>query len=165
MHDLPRCAKRLDPRVLLETTLETPWGRLRAFSTHTSRDACQLERIQAVVGDAGPLPALVMGDLNASEHVPALARWTAAGWVDAFRAAHPSAAGATVWQDPDAPHPTVFRRVDYVFVVPGRACRARVVASRVILDQPRRQPDGRALWPSDHYGVVADLALTGCDRG
>jgi exonuclease III len=100
-----------------------------------------------------------MGDLNASEALPAMGELTAAGWIDAFRAAHPATAGFTVWQRPDAPGPTVFRRVDYVFLAPGRACTGRVLGSRVVLDTPRRAPDGRTLWPSDHYGVLADLDL------
>jgi hypothetical protein len=29
----------------------------------------------------------------------------------------------------------------------------------VVVDQPGRLPDGTALWPSDHYGVLADLAV------
>jgi hypothetical protein len=34
-----------------------------------------------------------------------------------------------------------------------------VVASRVVLDAPGRRPDGRPLWPSDHYGVLAEIVL------
>jgi hypothetical protein len=32
-----------------------------------------------------------------------------------------------------------------------------VAASRVVLDIPRRRPDGTTLWPSDHYGILAEL--------
>jgi len=161
VHDLPRCVRWLDPRVALEATLATPWGPLRAVSTHVSRDDCQLRRLREIVGaPPGPLPALVMGDLNAGETLPAIGELTAAaGWVDAFRVAQPTAPGFTVWQQPGAPRATVFRRVDYVFLVPGRACPGRVLASRVILDTPHRAPDGRTLWPSDHYGVLADVDL------
>ena len=28
-----------------------------------------------------------------------------------------------------------------------------------MVDTPGRLPDGTALWPSDHYGVLADLAI------
>jgi hypothetical protein len=31
--------------------------------------------------------------------------------------------------------------------------------SRVVVDAPSRLPDGTPLWPSDHYGVLADLAV------
>jgi endonuclease/exonuclease/phosphatase family metal-dependent hydrolase len=160
-HDLPRCERRLHPRVLLAAELTTPWGPLRVYSTHTSRDDCQLRHLETVVEAArGPLPSLVMGDLNAGERAAAIVHLSeASGWVDAWRAAHPEAPGATVWQRVDAPGPTAVRRVDYVFLVPGRSCPGRVVDSRVVLNTPYRERDGRALWPSDHYGVLVDLEL------
>ena len=55
--------------------------------------------------------------------------------------------------------PTASQRIDYVFLVPGSARPARVVGSRVVLDQPVGR--GRARWPSDHYGVLAEIALDG----
>jgi hypothetical protein len=33
----------------------------------------------------------------------------------------------------------------------------------VILSTPGRLANGVALWPSDHYGVVADLAIGGLE--
>lgn len=160
-HDLPRCGKRLDPRVLLHAELETPWGRLSAYSTHAARDDYQVRRVAELVGERrGPLPSLVMGDFSAGESLPAIQTLTnGAGFVDAFRAANPSAAGFTVWQRIELPDPTVFRRVDYVFVVPGAASRGRVAGSRLVLNAPARRADGTALWPSDHYGVLADVEI------
>jgi endonuclease/exonuclease/phosphatase family metal-dependent hydrolase len=161
VYDLPRCAKRLDPRIMLRADLRTPWGELAAFSTHVARDDCQIARVAEIVrAHAATRPAVVMGDFNASETMPAIAALDGdRGFVDAFRAANPGAAGATVWQRPWAPDPTAFRRVDYIFVAgagAGVAC-----ASRVILDRPRRLADGRTLWASDHYGVLADLRVFG----
>jgi endonuclease/exonuclease/phosphatase family metal-dependent hydrolase len=158
IYDLPRCVKTLDPRVLLRADVRTPWGEVAVFSTHVSHDACQVERVADIVREhATTRPAILMGDFNAGE----MAAWIKSlGFIDAFRAANPAATGSTVWQRPWAPAPTAQRRVDYIFVagVPGTevAC-----ASRVVLDQPRRQPDGRTLWPSDHYGVLADVRLFG----
>jgi hypothetical protein len=34
-----------------------------------------------------------------------------------------------------------------------------VLSSRVVLDKPERRRDGSTLWPSDHYGVLADVEL------
>jgi hypothetical protein len=51
----------------------------------------------------------------------------------------------------------VRRRVDFVFLVPGHVVPGRVLSSRVVLDAPRALEDGRVLWPSDHYGVLAEL--------
>jgi endonuclease/exonuclease/phosphatase family metal-dependent hydrolase len=101
-----------------------------------------------------------MGDLNAGESLEAIrALAGGGGFVDAFRAANPEALGLTVWQRPGAPSSTVHRRVDYIFVAGAGvdvACH-----SRVVLDRPRRLPDGGTLWPSDHYGVLAEIRLFG----
>jgi len=165
IYDLPRCAKFYDPRVVLRAALDTPRGRLQVYSAHTAHDACQVKRLGEIVrAHAGPLPALIMGDFNAAEST----EWMRAlvrdvGVVDAFRAANPDASGATVWQRPEAPDPTVSRRIDYIFVLPGTRVPARVRSSRVILSTPGRLANGVTLWPSDHYGVVADLALDGAE--
>lgn len=166
-HELPRCGvRRFDPRVALVADLQTPWGRLPVISTHTSRDDCQVRRVgELALERRGPLPALVMGDLNAPEGAEAIIALVRAGFVDAFRIANPETPGPTVWQRVLAPESTVFRRVDYVFIVPGADVRARVLASRVILDRPRREPDGTTLWPSDHYGVLAEIELTPAAAG
>jgi hypothetical protein len=39
-----------------------------------------------------------------------------------------------------------------------------VAASRIVLDTPHRLPDGTTLWPSDHYGVLAELLVSGIAR-
>jgi endonuclease/exonuclease/phosphatase family metal-dependent hydrolase len=163
--DLPRCVKFYDPRIVLRAVVDTPRGRLQVFSTHLSHDPCQAKRLGEIVSmHTGPLPALVMGDFNASEStewMQALVR--DAELVDAYRAVNPSATGSTVWQRPDAPDRTVTRRVDFIFVRPGTAAAARVRSSRVILSTPGRLANGTTLWPSDHYGVVAELALDGAE--
>ena len=160
-HDLPRCVKRLDPRVLLRADVRTPWGELAVFSTHVSRDDCQVARVAELVrADAATRPAVLMGDFNTAETMTAIHALTGNGFIDVFRTANPDTPGLTVWQRPGATGPTVQRRVDYIFVAGARnpdvACR-----SRVILDRPRRDPDGRTVWPSDHYGVLADVRVFG----
>jgi endonuclease/exonuclease/phosphatase family metal-dependent hydrolase len=158
-HDLPRCGRLWEPRVLVYAELATPWGLLPAFSTHTSGDPCHTGHVAGLVRErAAGRPALVMGDFNATEDSPAIRRLMAeAGLVDAFRAANPEAPGPTVWQRVDAAGPTVRRRVDFVFLAAGAG--GGVLASRVVADTPRRLEDGRTLWPSDHYGVLADVHL------
>jgi endonuclease/exonuclease/phosphatase family metal-dependent hydrolase len=160
-YDLPRCVKFFDPRVALRVEVETPAGMLAVISTHTSRDACQTQRIAELANEArGALPTLVMGDFNhveTSEPIQALVR--DGGFVDVFRAANPADTGATVWQRVDAPGATASRRVDFVFLVPGTQSTARVRGSRVVINAPRQLADGRTLWPSDHYGVLGELAI------
>jgi len=158
--DLPRCRKRLDPRVVLGATLRTPHGDLLAYSTHVSRDDCQLTRIAELVSARrNGLPSLVMGDFNAAESTGGMDVFRAGGFLDAFRAANPGAVGATVWQPIDAPAPTATRRVDYILVLPGERADARVPQSRVVLDTPVRSADGATLWPSDHHGVLATITI------
>jgi endonuclease/exonuclease/phosphatase family metal-dependent hydrolase len=160
IYDLPRCEQTLDPRVLLRVVVATPWGPLDVYSTHTTRDACQHRRVaELVAARRNALPAIVMGDFNAVEGTAAMAVLADAGLIDAFRAANPTGSGATVWQQIEAPASTVFRRVDYVLVLPGTAMDVRVRGSRVVLDTPGRLANGGVLWPSDHYGVLADLDL------
>jgi len=157
---LPRCANRLFPRVLLRVEVRTPHGPLDFYSTHTSRDDCQLRRVAELVGARrGPLPAIVAGDFNTRESADAYAELLQAGFVDTFRAVNPSATGLTSRQDVYAARSTVARRIDFVFVVPGGNGVPRVLESRVVLDTPRRRPDGSMLWPSDHYGVLAVIEI------
>jgi endonuclease/exonuclease/phosphatase family metal-dependent hydrolase len=160
--ELARCSRPLDTRVLLRVDLDAPGGRVRVYSTHTSGQACQLRHIERVARERRTmLPSILMGDFNASEHVPALASMRRhAGFVDAFRAANPHEPGFTDLQRPGAATPTVSQRYDYIFVVPGARTGGSVLASRVVLNAPRRYADGSVLWPSDHYGVLAVLDLT-----
>jgi endonuclease/exonuclease/phosphatase family metal-dependent hydrolase len=161
VHKLPRCGRWLDPRVLVFAELATPGGLLPVFSAHISGHACHAQAVAELVRvHRGDLPGVLMGDFNAVESSPAIsALVTETGVVDAFRAVHPDAAGFTVWQPVTAPERRALRRVDYVFLVPGRAFPGVAVTSRVVVDSPVRLPDGGWLWPSDHYGVLADLAV------
>ena len=160
VYDLPHCAKRIDPRVAVRADVATPAGVLPVFSTHTSRDDCQTREVAALArAHRGALPAVVMGDLNTIESAPAFRELLAEGFVDLFRAANPTAGGLTVWQDVVGPASTARRRVDYVLLLPGRGVTASVVSSRVVLNQPEERADGSTLWPSDHYGVLAEIRL------
>ncbi len=161
VHDLPRCGRFFDSRVLLAASLQTPWGPLRVFSTHTRGDPCQTRRVAELVRNGrGSLPSVLLGDLNAAEGSAAIAALTEdAGFVDAYRTANPTLPGPTVWQRIEEPAPTVWRRVDYVFLAPGTEFPGTVLSSRVVLDTPRHLPDGKILWPSDHYGVLAELEV------
>jgi len=100
-----------------------------------------------------------MGDLNATEQSKGIRNLIAAlGLVDTFRAANPAAPGFTVWQPVWLERPFASRRVDFILLAPGANTRGRVVASRVVLNQPSRT-QGRVLWPSDHYGVLSEVEI------
>jgi endonuclease/exonuclease/phosphatase family metal-dependent hydrolase len=166
-HHLPRCKKRLEPRIVLHATISTAWGPIQIFSAHTGReDECQIARVGEIVRDGlGAGPSLLMGDFNTPETSQVLIMLrNEAGFIDAFRAANPEMKGLTVWQRIDAPEPTVSRRVDFVFLLNGRSSKASVRSSRIVLDRPERLPDGTSLWPSDHYGVLAEFDLDSADK-
>jgi endonuclease/exonuclease/phosphatase family metal-dependent hydrolase len=158
-YQLPRCGRPFDVRVVIFAELETPAGRLPVFSAHTSGDPCHAWAVAALVHEhSGPLPALVMGDFNAEPTSPAIRVLTQkVGFVDVFEVANPAAPGFTAGQDLEDPHATATRRLDYAFLAPGQRVRGRVIRSRVVLDEPRAA--GRARWSSDHYGVLAEIAL------
>lgn len=162
VHDLPRCRTWFEPRILLSAELATPWGPLRIHSTHTARgDECQMERVGALVRETlGEGPSLLMGDFNTGETSTVLSTLRReAGFVDAFRVANPETQGPTVWQRIRHAEPTVSRRVDFILILNGRLASVSVRSSRTVLNHPERLPDGTVLWPSDHYGVLADLDI------
>jgi endonuclease/exonuclease/phosphatase family metal-dependent hydrolase len=160
-YELPGCGRPFDVRVLVLADLETPAGRLAAVSAHTSGDPCHARAVADVVAaHRGPLPVVVMGDFNAADTSPAVRLLTGSGGlVDAFRHANPTARGFTDGQDVEAARATAGARIDYVFLAPGARVPGRVVASRLVLHEPRGT--GPVRWPSDHYGVLADVALDG----
>lgn len=159
VYELPRCGRPFDVRVLVFAELQTPAGRLAAFSAHTSGDACHARAVAELVrANAGPLPAVVMGDFNAPATSPAVQFLTReAGFVDAFGLTNPRAAGHTDGQDVEVARATASERIDYVFLVRGQRVAGRPVRSRVVLGEPSEA--GRVRWPSDHYGVLAEIAL------
>jgi endonuclease/exonuclease/phosphatase family metal-dependent hydrolase len=161
-YDLPRCGRFTDPRVLLAAEIKTPGGHLHVLSTHISGDACHARRVkELVLSYRNALPVLLMGDFNATETSPAVRLLaTDAGLIDTFRLKNPTAAGATVWQRVNNPQPTASRRVDYLFLLPGTTLPGHIHSSRVVLNSPRPLPDGRMLWPSDHYAVLTEIELS-----
>jgi endonuclease/exonuclease/phosphatase family metal-dependent hydrolase len=158
--ELTRCGRLFDARVVLRVTVDAPLGPIQIYSTHTSGDACQLRHIERIArAQRTPRPSVLMGDFNASEEFPALASLKR-GVLDAFRVSNPNEPGFTDLQQIAASTATVSQRYDYIFVVPGGTATGSVLASRLVLNAPRRYADGTVLWPSDHYGVLAELDLT-----
>ena len=150
-------------RVLVCADVCTPWGPLRACSTHLSGSECQAASVDAHLRrNATDMPVVLMGDLNATEDSPALSLLRSrGGFVDTFRAANPRLAGYTDDQEPDVDHATAFERVDYVLVSAGATLTDRILSSRVVLDRPTFDEDGDPLWSSDHYAVLSDVDVFG----
>ena len=167
VYELPRCQHWYDPRILLRAELSTAYGLLQIFSAHIGHgDECRLERIGEIVREQlGEGPSLLMGDFNTTETSKVLTTLrNEAGFVDAFRVANPEAQGPTVWQRIEVPQSTVSRRVDFILFLNGRKSTASVLSSRIVLDHPGQLPDGSTLWPSDHYGVLAELKILPVNR-
>ena len=119
------------------------------------------------VGDRD-VHALVLGDVDATPDSASLSFWRgrrpsdglSVCYQDAWEYAHPDDPGRTF----DLANPLVHdgevatavsRRIDYVLVRAGlHGPTLRVRECRLLLDAPVG-----GVWASDHYGVVADLAL------
>jgi len=148
-------------RMVVCARVAAPDGPLDACSAHTSSSACEHRSLAAALRRrSGTVPLVLFADLNARpdrQSIRTLARKL--GLVDAFATANPGAPGFTVWQNPRESRPTATRRVDYVLARPVAEGTLRVAASWIVFRSPGRGPDLRMLWPSDHYGVLAELVL------
>jgi endonuclease/exonuclease/phosphatase family metal-dependent hydrolase len=163
-------------RVVLRAACATPAGPVNVYTTHLNyRLPDGLVRQQQVLAlDAfvaahpSDRPQILMGDFNArpeSDEIRFLKGLTTIDgrrtyWQDAFARLHPQEPGLTwavrnpytarlAWLEPD-------RRLDYVFVTPTRSDgRATLRWCRIVLDQP----DAAGVYPSDHFGVAADVQI------
>jgi endonuclease/exonuclease/phosphatase family metal-dependent hydrolase len=159
-----------EPRSLLYALVETPDGDLPVFVTHLAWEPHhgplrlrQAEFIAAQIismgdadrsGSAGRpagrrrLPrAVLLGDFNAEPDSPEMKSLTDAGFADAWVSAAP---GYTFDQANDyardADEPSC--RIDYVLTRGMTAAGARLVFT---------EPDPAGVWPSDHFGVLAEV--------
>jgi endonuclease/exonuclease/phosphatase family metal-dependent hydrolase len=118
----------------------------------------------------GPLPTVLTGDFNCTPdsdvHRFMTGRASLGGqgtyWRDAFQRRHPRSDGFT-WS---ARNPLVARsvernrRIDFVFVGPMRERGpGAILHARVVLDLPGPEE----VYPSDHFGVFAEIALVPVD--
>ncbi|MGH9185834.1 MAG: endonuclease/exonuclease/phosphatase family protein [Acidimicrobiales bacterium] len=162
-------------RCVVRADIDGPRGPLQVFSTHLNRRFDQSHVRQAQVrevarfvresGEATPrsFPPVLCGDFNAtptSDEVRMLTGRTAVPeaklvFHDAWEAAGDGSDGFTWSNDnPWAPRDLEpARRIDYVLAGwPKQGERGHVVSCRVIGTEP---VDG--VFPSDHYGLVAEL--------
>jgi endonuclease/exonuclease/phosphatase family metal-dependent hydrolase len=120
----------------------------------------QMEAVLDFIGaTSGQNPAILTGDMNATDDSATIATAVAGGLIDSFRAVHgdrTAAIGATspivLAKTPVEQRPT--RRIDYVFARPGGA-RIEVLGSTVAFTRTASS----GLYPSDHLGVMTTLRL------
>jgi endonuclease/exonuclease/phosphatase family metal-dependent hydrolase len=127
-------------------------------NTHTeahdqrSREGQRDELLRAL--SARSVPVVLVGDFNSPPHEIGMPDHFADAWVVAGHVADGPEAG-TYGQQPDLTNveSTLHERIDYVWVrdLAVRSCRR-------IGDHPDDR-SAAGLWPSDHAGVVAELAL------
>ena len=162
-----------EQRVALSVTLEAPFGPISLTSTHLNfklHHGAIRERQVIALGELvlrrrprGGFPPILVGDMNAepaSSEIRYLSglqtlddrsvylrdAWTHAGdggpgitWSNRNPYARP-------WLEPE-------RRIDYVFVGPPLIDgRGHLESCRVVCDDERH-----GIWPSDHFGVLAEL--------
>jgi len=171
-----------ETRCLLHALVETPAGRLPFFVTHLNwklhhgsvrvRQAVAIaERVMDLAPTASDdLPPVLVGDFNADPDSDEIRFLTGRATIDGR-----SVYFADAWQfaGDGGPGPTFDgkknpfaalaheppRRIDYVFVRgPDRKLRGEPVRAEVAFVTPA-SVDGQAVFPSDHYGVFADLVV------
>jgi endonuclease/exonuclease/phosphatase family metal-dependent hydrolase len=170
-----------EARVLLFAEVETPHGLLPVFVTHLNwklhHGSIRLAQVRFIVDrifelcpiDDGKLPPVLMGDFNAGPeadeirylcgHATVEGRsvyfadaWVHAGEGPGYTFDRKNRFAALAHEPP--------RRIDYVFVRgPDRTFRGEPLATRLAFAESETHPDG-ALWPSDHFGVVTEIAAT-----
>jgi endonuclease/exonuclease/phosphatase family metal-dependent hydrolase len=170
--DLPSAGDG-ETRSVLSVTVDAPVGPIEFACTHLNwRFHHGMVRERQVLALApwlrarrpkGGFPPIVVGDFNAAPESSEIRFMSglqslagrSAYFVDAWAAAGDGGPGITwsnrndharEWLEPD-------RRIDYVFAGPPLASGlGQVTACRVVCDDTR---DG--VWPSDHFGVYAEL--------
>jgi endonuclease/exonuclease/phosphatase family metal-dependent hydrolase len=167
-------------RSLLYALLDAPWGRLPVFVTHFNWRfdqgyvrLAQAEFVAKRIAELAPvqpglLPPVLMGDFNAepdSDEMRFLrGLHTRDGrsvhFADAWLYGGDGTLGATFDPSNDyarkAREPP--RRIDYIFVRgPDAELRGEPLHARLAFHQPALAPE--PLWPSDHFGVYAEIVV------
>ena len=167
--DLPWCAT-------LIVVLESPVGRVVVahhkpnwpFPLEVEREQQARRAALAVEHHAGDGPAVVLGDFDATPDAGSMSFWrgrrsldgASVCFQDAWETARPGEAGFTFSDENPLVRAgevatAVSRRIDYVLVRAGRhGALLQVLRCDRLLDRPVG-----GVWASDHYGVVADLAV------
>ncbi|MCA9005942.1 MAG: endonuclease/exonuclease/phosphatase family protein [Planctomycetaceae bacterium] len=140
---------------------------------HRERDAVALDRFLREISDPEGFPPIIAGDFDATPDSASIRfltgrqslegrsthyydSWKAAGNRDAghtwsTRNHYAKKTTAQFWHLTDH-----HRRIDYIFIGSPHHYRgyARVTSARVVLNQPSGTD-----WPSDHFGVLAEIAV------
>jgi endonuclease/exonuclease/phosphatase family metal-dependent hydrolase len=105
-------------------------------------------------------PAIVAGDFNAPPDAEDIAWLASRGFRDLGALNAPQPTNDRNDRDLESPDDTCDQRIDYVFAAPAANERLTVVAARPFLARPGWTDGGRALWASDHNGVVVEVEIS-----
>ncbi len=146
--------------------VDTGGEKIALFNTHLSwkmdeqevrlKQTLELEAFAARM--AANLPVALLGDLNAGPETPSVAYFRETmKWCDTFQTKNPGDPGLTWdYRNPYAEAERVKmaeRRIDYIFIRERTGPFKKILASRVVFQEPR---DG--IWPSDHLGVMTEFS-------
>lgn len=155
----------LESRQALQVTLRGQDGDIDVVTTHlfpgrgAVNDEQVAELLRALARSNEARMTILLGDLNVTPNSPAIARLRKAGFIDAWRAAHPN--GPPGWTHPHKPlssrEATAQERIDYIFVRGGSVRGATMFLDRAI-PLPSVSESDRWLWASDHSGLSATVA-------
>ncbi len=144
------------PRSMVAIRVETPAGALVFASTHLSfgEDQASVRELQLEAARTGleslraaDEPAVLAGDFNEEPDGAAVGEALAAGYLDAWATANPTATGATF------PSAAPSARIDYTLVLDSAGV-AEIALAEVFLDVPQGE-----IFPSDHLGLSVQLDL------
>jgi endonuclease/exonuclease/phosphatase family metal-dependent hydrolase len=173
-----------ETRCLVYALLQTPDGKLPVFVTHLNwkfhHGSVRVRQMHFIVeridelapeGDQAEdrLPTVLLGDFNAEPDSDEI-RFLRGLHTLEGRSVH--FADSWIWAGDGSPGYTFDRkngfalrsnepprRIDYVFVRgPDPALRCEPLRAQLAFTEPATSPSGETVWPSDHYGLLAELA-------
>jgi endonuclease/exonuclease/phosphatase family metal-dependent hydrolase len=168
-----------EARALLYALTRTPAGVLPVFVTHLNwklhHGSIRLAQVRFIAEqifelcpiDEARLPPVLMGDFNAAPECDEIRylkgeatiagksiyfadAWSHGGQGPGYTFDRKNRFAALAHEPP--------RRIDYIFVRgPDRKFRGEPLETRLAFAEPATR-DGQTIWPSDHFGVVTEIA-------
>jgi endonuclease/exonuclease/phosphatase family metal-dependent hydrolase len=165
-HRLTDASTGNEPRSMLTVEADAFGRRLSFSSTHLSwrfdegwiREQQVRDIARVLSAQKYDFPPVVCGDFNATPESTEMRFMKGLQLLDAFDVASPAQLGYT-WCNANpfaAAEKLPDQRIDYILVgVPAEDGAGRVLSADVVCNEPRG-----GIWPSDHFGVAAQLSLS-----
>lgn len=162
---LPR-AGFFEHRVALKVSAVTPLGEIQVATTHLTNGDPKINQGQArdlydFVSTFENGSVVITGDFNAQEDSPQI-RLLSDNWIDTYRWSNPESKGLTCCAEPLSGaniDSRLEKRIDYIFLRPGKKLAVEVVNSEVIFDHPY-ESGNEHIWISDHIGILTTIRIS-----